>query len=218
MRQVLTTCQDFAVPSVPVVPQLVARFLHSSSLRVGHRVLQLMSDSSRPRRFQFSLRSLLVVVTLICVGPGGYVVHEQRQANREEEAVQKLKMVVGSQLYTRPHWLRTLLARRPAGHVVGVGLVSRETQDSDLPPLAELSELVWLDINDTKLTDRGLIHLAGLTNLERLRLDDTQVSDAGLVHLAKLQRLKTINLHRTQVTDEGIHQLQKAIPGLDIIR
>ena len=177
-----------------------------------------MTPTPKRRWFQFSLRTLLVVVTLICVGPGGYLVYEQRLAKREEDAVKTLSRSPANQLYTRPHWLRTLLARRTAGHVVGIGLRSRETQDSDLPPLAELSELVWLDLTDTKVTDQGLMHLTGLTRLERLRLDETQVTNKGLVHLAKLKRLTTLNLYRTQVTDEGVKKLQAALPDLEIIR
>src|SRR6185436_7599181 len=167
-----------------------------------------MSVPPRSRWYQFSLRTMLVGVTLMCVGPGGYLVYQQRLAKREEDAVKILGQLPANQLYTRPDWLRTLLARRTAGHVVGVGLRSRETQDTDLPPLAELSELVWLDLTDTKVTDQGLVHLTGLTKLKQLRLDETQVSDAGLVHLAKLKRLTMVNLYRTEVTDEGVKKLQ----------
>ena len=177
-----------------------------------------MSAPPRRRWYQFSLRTLLVVVTLICLGPGGYLVYEQRLAKREEGAVKTLSQSPANQLYTRPHWLRTLLARRTAGHVVGIGLRSRETQDADLAPLAELPALVWLDLTDTKVTDQGLVHLTGLTRLERLRLDETQVTDAGLVHLAKLKRLTMVNLYRTQVTEEGVKKLQAALPALEIIR
>ncbi len=177
-----------------------------------------MSALPRGRWYQFSLRTLLVVVTLICVGPGGYLVYEQRLAKREEEAVKTLSQSPANQLYTRPHWLRTLLARRTSGHVVGISLRSREMRHADLPPLAELSELVWIDLTDTKVTDQGLLHLVGLTRLEQLRLDETQVTDAGLMHLAKLKRLSTLNLYRTQVTDEGVKKLQAALPDLEIIR
>ena len=148
-----------------------------------------MSSVPRPRWFQFSLRTLLVVVTLICVGPGGYLAYEQRLARREDEAATTLRMVAGNELYTRPQWLRTLLARRSAGHVVGVGLRSRETQDADLAPLGEFSQLVWLHLADTKVTDQGLVHLTGLTKLESLRL-----------------------------TDVGVKELQAALPELEIIR
>ena len=156
-----------------------------------------MSVPPRRRWYQFSLRTLLVVVTLICVGPGGYLVYQQRLAKREEEAVKALSQSPANQLYIRPHWLRTLLARRTAGHVVGIGLCSRETKDADFAPLAELSGLVWLDLIDTEVTDDGLAHLSGLTSLKQLRLDETEVTDAGLEHLARLKNLTLLNLYKT---------------------
>jgi hypothetical protein len=177
-----------------------------------------MSFFPKTRWFQFSLRTLLIMVTLLCVGPGGYLVYQQRLAKRETDAVAWLSKDPGTQLYTRPDWLPTLLARRSAGYVVGAGLQSRETKDADLAPLAELSGLVWLHLNDTALTDQGLVHLSGLANLERLRLDETQVTDAGLQQIAKLRRLKTLNVYRTRVSDEGVKKLQAARPELDIIR
>ena len=35
-----------------------------------------MSDKPKRRWYQFSLKTLLVVMTLLCVGPGGYVAYE----------------------------------------------------------------------------------------------------------------------------------------------
>ncbi|MGI8979237.1 MAG: hypothetical protein ACR2FY_08430 [Pirellulaceae bacterium] len=51
-----------------------------------------------------------------------------------------------------------------------------------------------------------------------LSLQDTQISDAGLVHLARLTNLRSLDLRNTQVTGEGVNGLQRALPHLEIYR
>jgi internalin A len=60
------------------------------------------------------------------------------------------------------------------------------------------------------------VHLHGLTELRWLDLSSTQVTDAGLVHLHGLTRLQDLNLGRTQVTDAGVAELKKALPNVSI--
>jgi hypothetical protein len=165
-------------------------------------------DNTTPRshRFQFSLRSLLVVITAIAIGPGGWALYTQQQARRQKSAVALLSKS-GGEVYARPQWLWSLLERGAPGRVVGIALRDTNTTDADAAPLADLTDLVWVDLNDTQITDMGLAHLAGLTQLTRLRLDETQVTDAGLAQLAKLKNLETLNLSRTRVTDAGLAHL-----------
>jgi len=71
------------------------------------------------------------------------------------------------------------------------------TQVSDLAPLAGLSKLETLNLYNTQVSE--LAPLAGLTNLETLYLDNTQVSD--LAPLARLTNLMRLDLDNTQVSD-----------------
>ena len=59
--------------------------------------------------------------------------------------------------------------------------------------------------------------LKELTNLEWLYLIETQVTDAGLEHLKELTNLETLILLETQVTEEGVKKLQKALPNCNIV-
>ena len=68
-------------------------------------------------------------------------------------------------------------------------------------------------------TDEQLAEkLKGLTQLKWLRLDGTQVTDAGLVHLKGLRNLETLWLKDTNVTEAGVQELQKALPDCWIWR
>ena len=83
-----------------------------------------------------------------------------------------------------------------------------------LQGLSQLQEL-WLD--NTKVTDAGLVHLQGLSQLQVLWLDDTKVTDAGLVHLQGLSQLQMLGLRNTKVTDQGVKKLQQALPNCKIV-
>ncbi len=200
-----------------------------------------MAAISKRRWFQFSLRSLLALMTFLAVVPGGWLIYQKEQAGRHEEAAKKLRMV-GAEVYAKPKWLWTRLEPGSPGIIVGVGLRYRNLTDADLQPLSSLRELVWLDLNDTPVGDDGLVHLSGLTGLKRLRLDETLITDAGLAHLAGLTELRQLNLYKSQITDsglahlavltnleelnlqrthvtaEGVAKLQKALPKCQIVR
>ena len=62
-----------------------------------------------------------------------------------------------------------------------------------------------------------VMHLKALTKLKRLDLENTQVTDAGLVHLKGMTNLKRLYLDNTQVTDEGVKKLQQVLPNCRII-
>ena len=47
-------------------------------------------------------------------------------------------------------------------------------------------------------------------------LDNTKITDAGLVHLKGLNRLQPLYLYGSQVTDAGIAELQQALPNRKI--
>lgn len=119
--------------------------------------------------------------------------------------------------------------------------VAKEFGDDGLAPLEPIaSEIKWMDLGRTQITDNGLAKLKGMKSLTRLHLENTQISDAGLAHLASLENLEYLNLYGTQVTDagiqklsglknlkklflwqskateEGANKLAEAIPGLDV--
>ena len=76
---------------------------------------------------------------------------------------------------------------------------------ADLKPIA--SQIKWMDLARTQVTDKGLAQLSGMTNLTRLHLENTGITDAGLDAIKGLGQLEYLNLYGTQVTDAGIAKL-----------
>lgn len=84
-----------------------------------------------------------------------------------------------------------------------------QTSVTDLTPLAGLTQLHWLRLSETGAKD--LTPLGGLTQLQVLYLNQTGVTD--LTPLAGLTRLQRLALDQTRVTDltplAGLTQLQQ---------
>ena len=77
-------------------------------------------------------------------------------------------------------------------------------------------QLVWLNLGYKKIPDSLLIPIAQLTNLTRLQLDNTPITDKGLISLQSLINLQYLNLVGTKVTSQGVIQL-KNLPKLQAI-
>lgn len=86
--------------------------------------------------------------------------------------------------------------------------------DAELEKLAAAgTDLIWLDLSRTGVSDAGLRVLGRMPNLQHLDLRGTAIGDAGLAALAPLRNLQTLGLYGTAVTDAGLPALQR-LPGL----
>ena len=168
----------------------------------------------RLRWYQFSLRSLCLVMLLACIGMS-WVGFKIQSARRQREAVEAIERSGGVVMYdyqknsaghlikgaqpSHPQWLRRLLGDDFFASVVGAGL-NRSI------------------FSASQATDADLEHLKRFSQLQVLALDRTQVTDAGLEHLKGLTQLQRLSLDRTQVTDEGVKKLQQVLPKCQIMR
>jgi hypothetical protein len=176
----------------------------------------LVCSTRRRSKYQFSLMTLLVVVTLFCLCLGGYL---SRSPHRKaEEAIWMLGGEVeyhesGEGRSVSASLFRTTATDACMPHLGGLinldAVVLRDSRvtDAGLAHLVELKGLKYLDLDNTQVTDGGLVHLVDLKGLKFLDLSNTQVTDAGLVHLAGLTKLETLLLSNTRVTDAGLVQL-----------
>ncbi len=155
-----------------------------------------MNDSPKPKRrwCQFSLRTLLVVMTVAIVAFGGWVQYRRYRAqeNRErvavvEDAVAAIEKL-GGKVTSKYNELRfqTWLEKQ-----------FDDPGDAD-DPIGVL-KVTKVNLTLTNVTDAGLVHVAGLTGLEVLDLHDTYVGDAGLEHLKGLTNLQSLDLNGTDI-------------------
>jgi hypothetical protein len=197
------------------------------------------------RWFQYSLRTLLVFVTL-CAFACSWLAVKMRQAERQREAATAIEKLGGDIEWDNkasgwPTWLRKVLGDDFFNSVSWVSLSYTGTTDAGLEHLKRfsqlrslsliytrrvtdaglgyvkgLSQLQELDLSAANITDAGLEHLKGLNQLQDLLLRWTPVTDAGLEHLRRLSQLRSLDLTGTQVTDEGVKRLHRALPKCHI--
>jgi hypothetical protein len=103
-------------------------------------------------------------------------------------------------------------------NLIEIDLANTGVTDAALVHLKELPNLTHLDLNNTAITDDGLAHLSNLNNLVYLNLYGTQVTDAGLEQLAGLETLQKLYLWQTEVSEQGVQQFQRARPATQVIR
>jgi hypothetical protein len=163
-------------------------------------------------RFQFSIRSLLVLTLAVAV-PFSWLAVEMKAAARQKEVVEKIMKLGRFEGMTYDHQLNAS------------GNYLRNAQVPGPPWLRKLlgddffGAVVILDLNDSKITDAGLVQLTGLIRLKALYLVNTRITDAGLAELTGLTQLRLLILgYNPQITDEGEAKLQHALPNCIISR
>ena len=193
-------------------------------------------------RFQFSIRSLMVLVVIVAI-PCSWLAVEIKKAREQQEVVNEIPYVIydfeNHDAEPRPLWVRHLLGDDFFGSPVqanpstsdtdarlehisglsqleGLRLMDTEITDAGLAHLQGLTKLRWLQLDNTAVTDAGLKHLRGVTGLEYLGLNNTHITDVGLAYLAGLPHLRELNLNFTKVTDGGVKTLQRALPNCHI--
>ncbi len=161
---------------------------------------------SKLRWFHNRLRIFYIVLLLLCGLAAWILIPVGRQivaVNR----VQRLSGYFGYHEKSSFHWaFRNILPNDFVYFVDYIDFSSRsKLSDSDLECLAPFSQLERLYLQNTKVTDAGLVHLTGLTELD---LSGTLVSDVGIVTLKCLSQLREIKLQNTKITDASLLGLQ----------
>jgi Leucine-rich repeat (LRR) protein len=197
-----------------------------------------MDANPKSRRFRYSLRTLLVVVTIASAGFGWFGV-KFREAKTQRTTVAALgssgararydyefdaegNWILGTVAPPGPRWLRDLMGNDFFDDAVAIDwprypFRSAPTDDS-LAHLAHLPRLKLLSIGFSEpfrnnevnagVTDAGLVHLRGLAQLEYLDLEYTAITDAGLANIKGATQLEGLVLGHTQVTDAGLVHLR----------
>ncbi|MEX2142885.1 MAG: hypothetical protein WD894_26750 [Pirellulales bacterium] len=202
----------------------------------------LPTPPPRRRWTRFSLRTLLILITVLSVWLGVKV----DQARRQKRAVDTLRALGAEIAYehqrvtnggfdTRieldvPAWARELCGDDFFQTCTGVYFWWRLSEDrtetyphkltdDDLKCLADLPQLEVLYIDKAPITDAGLAHLPHPKRLSHVRLDDTNAGDDFVKRLKGTQRLVALGLDNTRVSDAGLAELRgiKTLTSLSLV-
>jgi hypothetical protein len=162
-------------------------------------------------RFQFSIRSLLVLVLAIAL-PCSWLTVEIRKAREQRDVLLAVMQEGAFTMYgplESPSYPDTSIQSDFFHNVAVVGV------DSDilLPDILENAQ----HFGDERLASLVRI-VARLQGVQVLDLHNTIVSDNGLPCLERLAHLRNLSLANTNVTDEGVKKLQQALPYCKIER
>lgn len=102
--------------------------------------------------------------------------------------------------------------------VSSLNLKRTRISSAGLAHLEAMKSLQVLHLEQTAIDDQGMQYLAGLKNLEYLNLFGTKITDQGLTHVSGLSKLQRLYVWQTAVTDDGVVKLEKALPGLRVVR
>lgn len=168
------------------------------------------------RRFRFSLRSLMLVVTLFSIWMGHYL----DSVRRRREAVQSIERLHGDISYDydlleengieEPRWKRWVRSRLGAEYVAQVNTVwfsGREVGDGGI------SCFHW---PKSEICDDELKMFQDLPAVTELGLRDTGITYGGVRHLKRLTKLRFLDLTGTGITPEGVRELRLALPNCRI--
>jgi hypothetical protein len=183
-------------------------------------------QSAKPKRklrwYQYSMRTLLICVTLFAIFCGWYAVQEQK-ADRQKAAVKTLEnhgyhitydyehysTVVGYDKPTpAPNWIVELVGKDFLYDVYGVG---------------EPISLPLMKFHVPALTDADMAVFEQLPRLRTLKLcnkfgNPAKITDQGLASLKNLKCLESLDICDTQVTDAGIKSLKNSLSSLEVSR
>ena len=146
-------------------------------------------------RFQFSLRSLLVLTVAVAV-PCSWLAAEVKTAGEQKEAAEEIGTLGGSVRYDCQKEIKS--------GVVQCGSVSAEytviNPESPAP--------YWL---------RRMMGYDFFTTVVKVSfLNSQMVTDTDLKKLTKLNQPKYVDLRNTKITKEGVERLQQAFPNCKI--
>jgi hypothetical protein len=99
---------------------------------------------------------------------------------------------------------------------VFLNLENARITDDGIVAMPDLPRLRCVDLDSTGITDAALQRLGGFPNLEEIWIEDTAVTDKGLAYLYGLRRLRFISILDCAISDEAVNGLRRAIPGVEV--
>ncbi|WP_417734220.1 leucine-rich repeat domain-containing protein [Rosistilla oblonga] len=189
---------------------------------------------------RYSLRTILIAVTLLCILLGRIATTASRQRGARLELQQLDVSVLYEHQWDYSGTPRSLSSRllEPLSryvdpdfllpvHAVGTRYLeapslkagAKYTSADVIGPVSKLSSIRSLSLTHTEVTNQDIARLAKLRDLESLNLHMTKMHEGAIPGLDEL-RLKRLMLNRTRVDDDSIAALRKmtTLEHLDLTR
>lgn len=96
--------------------------------------------------------------------------------------------------------------------LVWLKLNDAKISDQALATIGECTNLTMLYLNNTSITDKGIAALKGLDSLQLLSIVDTHTTASGITRLASLKKLHSIYAYQTGVKENDVALLRKSFP------
>jgi hypothetical protein len=108
------------------------------------------------------------------------------------------------------------LRRLDAPHVVSFDTAKFPISDEQMPDIARLTALHYLNLQDTEVTDKGLLLLGNLKMINHLNIARTMITGKGLMIVAQFKQLEDLDAGFNQLSDQSITALEH-LPKLKIV-
>ena len=156
-------------------------------------------------RFQFSIRSLLILTVAVAV-PCSWLGVEMNAAREQKAAVEAIRKVGWGCYYEweageeidalAPAWLRNRMGTDFFAWPVWI--FNRSTKDTNaaLEQMKDMTHIRWLDLGCSYISDDKLEQFTRMSQLEKLELNCTNVTDTGLKTLRMLQPTSRVGPQR----------------------
>ena len=183
-----------------------------------HHLVSLVLEFPKKHWIRFSLRTLLLLVTVLAIWLGLQV----QRAQNQRSAVRMIQQLGGSVEYdyqyrgnlfvddaqpSAPKWLRKWIGDDFFVNVVVVHLSNTTADNSDLKSLSHLKLLKRLYLAETSVTGQGLELLARCNQLEALNLSGTRVNDDDMTLISGFSNIRWLNVQGTSITDKSLQHI-----------
>ncbi len=183
------------------------------------------------RRFQFSLRTLLVLVVVVAL-PFSWLAVEMKKVRQERMAV-GFFLASGcivfddectdkeGDLLVLDHRFADLLIirdRGPLTRLLGRDFFHSTRTIAHWRPLYQVGPYDSSGMPYTKrdVAEAMLFALKDISDLRTLDLSNMPINDCDLDYVMLMKELRQLDLSHTRITDEGVAKLQQALPNCKI--
>lgn len=108
------------------------------------------------------------------------------------------------------------LSKNKLSQVLWLRLSNTKISDASSSQFSNYSNLTRLYLENTSITDKTIDAIAQLQNLEYLNIVNTQISDNGLKKIASMKSLKKLYVWQTKVSEKELADLSATLPNLKI--